>query len=577
MQNQSIRIRLKAFDHRLIDKSAQEIVDTAKRTGAQHLVDTLAANGAELCFGVPGESYLAVLDALVDVKDRLRFITCRHEAGAANMAEAHGKLTGRPGICMVTRGPGATHAAIGVHTAMQDSTPMILFIGQVARGMREREAFQEIEYRRFFADQAKWVAEIDDPARVPEFVARAYATAMNGRPGPVVLALPEDMLTQTAEADPAPYVSAARSAPAREDIAKVEELLKDAKAPLLLVGGGGWTRETQKYVRRFAQKNALPVAASFRAKDYVDNGWSHYAGDVGIGPNPKLADRVREADLLIALGPRLGEMTTSGYTLLTPPIARQKLVHIHQGADELGRVYQGELAIAASLEEAARALSTIRIDSPAWAGSAEAAHAEYEAFSAPVSVERGINLSKVFQTLFEMTRRDAIIANGAGNYAAWLHRFYRHRHYRTQLAPTSGAMGYGVPAAIAAKLAEPEREVISVNGDGCFMMCGQELATAVHHGANVIFIVVDNGAYGTIRMHQERDYPHRVSGTDLTNPDFAALAKAYGCHAETIEHEDDFPAALRRARRAGRPALIAIKGDVEEIAPGKTLTSVRGR
>lgn len=548
----------------------------ATRTGAQHLVDALLANGADMAFGVPGESYLAVLDALVDVEDRFRFITCRHEAGAANMAEAYGKLTGRPGICMVTRGPGATHAAVGVHTAYQDSTPMILLIGQVARGMREREAFQEIEYRRFFADQCKWVAEIDDPARVPEFMARAFATAMNGRPGPVVLALPEDMLVEEADAPGVPRADPARAAPAKGDIERLRAMLAGAKRPFVLFGGGGWNGQAVKDARRFVERNDLPVGCTFRAKDYYDNTGPNYAGDVGIGPNPALAKRVREADLVIALGPRLGEMTSSGYTLFTPPVARQPLVHIHPGAEELGRVFQPALAINASIPEAARVLRGIEVDSSAWAGQAAAAHGEFEAFSSPLEVAGGVNLSKVFTDLSDLVKKDTIVTNGAGNYAAWLHRFFKHRTWRTQLAPTSGAMGYGVPAAVAAKLVHPEREVISVNGDGCFMMCCQELATAMRYGANVIFIVVDNGAYGTIRMHQERDYPHRVSGTDLTNPDFKRFAESFGLHAQTIEHEDDFPAALKRARRAKRPAMIVIKGDVEAIAPGKTLSSVRG-
>jgi acetolactate synthase-1/2/3 large subunit len=547
-----------------------------ERSGAQHLVDALVAQGTDLAFGVPGESYLAVLDALVDAGDRIRFITCRHEAGAANMAEAYGKMTGRPGICMVTRGPGATHAAIGVHTAMQDSTPMILLIGQVARNMREREAFQEIEYRRFFADQCKWVAEIDDPARVPEFMARAYATAMNGRPGPVVLALPEDMLVETAEAAPVPRVEPARAAPSKDAIAEIKARLEAAQRPFLLLGGGGWDAAAVNDARLFAERNGLPVGCTFRAKDYYDNTRPNYAGDVGIAPNPKLAARVRDSDLVIALGPRLGEMTTSGYTLFEAPVPRQSLIHIHPGAEELGRVFQPALAVNASIGEAARMLKSIRVENPAWAGQAEAAHAEFEVFSTPVEVERGVNLSKVFAELSGLVKKDAIVTNGAGNYAAWLHRFFKHRSYRTQLAPTSGAMGYGVPAGVAAKIMAPEREVISVNGDGCFLMCGQELATAMHYGANVIFIVVDNGAYGTIRMHQEREYPNRVSGTDLTNPDFKKFAESFGLYATMIEHEDEFGAAFKRARRAKRPAMIVIRGDIETIAPGRTLSQVRG-
>jgi len=543
------------------------------RTGAQHLVDALADNGSDLIFGVPGESYLAVLDALVD-QPELRFITCRHEAAAANMAEAHGKLTGRPGVCMVTRGPGATHASVGVHTAFQDSTPMILLIGQVARSMRDREAFQEVDYRRFFADQTKWVAEIDDPARVPEYMARAYAVAMNGRPGPVALALPEDMLVETAEAVRCGRVTRSRAAPAKDDLDRFKLLLQSAERPIALLGGGGWSGDAVKSARRFVERNALPVACTFRAKDYFDNAHPNYAGDLGIAPNPALAARVRESDLVIAVGPRLGEMTSSGYSLFNSPLCEQPLVHIHPGAEELGRVYKAELAINATIPEACAALARIQVDSAAWAGEAHAANAAYRSFIEPVEVGDGVNLSEVFHWLSGALPRDAIVCNGAGNYAAWLHRFHQHRAYRTQLAPTSGAMGYGVPAAIAAKLAHPERVVVSVAGDGCFMMSAQELATAARYEANVIFLVVDNGAYGTIRMHQERDYPARKSGTDLTNPDFKKFAESFGCYARKVESADEFPNAFRAARRAGRPALIWIRGDVEAIAPGKRLSEL---
>jgi len=545
------------------------------RTGAQHLVDALADNGSDLIFGVPGESYLAVLDALVD-EPSLRFITCRHEAAAANMAEAHGKLTGRPGVCMVTRGPGATHASVGVHTAFQDSTPMILLIGQVARGMRDREAFQEIDYRRFFADQTKWAAEIDDPARVPEYMARAYATAMNGRPGPVALALPEDMLTQTAEALRCGRVTRARAAPAKEDLHRLKLQLQSAKRPIVLLGGGGWSQAAVKNAKRFVERNALPVACTFRAKDYADNAGSNYAGDLGIAPNPALAERVKTSDLVIAIGPRLGEMTSSGYSLFAPPRPVQPLIHIHPGAEELGRVYKAELSIQATIPEACAALARIQVDSTAWAGEAESANTAYREFIEPVDVSQGVNLSEVFSWLSRTLPRDAILCNGAGNYAAWLHRFHQHRRYRTQLAPTSGAMGYGVPAAIAAKLAHPERTVVSVSGDGCFLMSAQELATAARYGANVIFLVVDNGAYGTIRMHQERDYPARKSGTDLTNPDFKKFAESFGCYARKVTHSTEFPNAFRAAKRAGRPALIWIEGDVEAIAPGKRLSELGG-
>ncbi|MCC5981545.1 MAG: thiamine pyrophosphate-binding protein, partial [Oceanicaulis sp.] len=467
-----------------------------RQTGAEHLADALIANGAHMAFGVPGESYLALLDAIYEKGKDFRFITCRQEAGAANMAEAHGKLTGRPGICMVTRGPGATQASVGVHTAFQDSTPMILLIGQVARDMKDREAFQEVDYTHFFRDQCKWVAEIHDPARVPEYMARAFATAMNGRPGPVVLSLPEDMLTEIADAPAIRRVETAQAAPALGDIAKLEALLVRAKRPFVIFGGTKWSEETVEKARAFAENNALPVACSFRSKDHYNNMGPNYAGDLGVGPNPKLVERVKGADLLIVFGPRLGEMTTSGYTIFKPPVLEgQTLVHIHPGAQELGRVYQADLAINATVAAAADALSQIKVDSSAWTGEAAAAHEEFLAFSSVVEVKRGFNLSKMFCWLSENLPENAILTNGAGNYAAWLHRFYRHKQCRTQLGPTSGAMGYGVPAGIAAKLEKPDALVVSVNGDGCFLMCGQELATAAQYGANVIFIVADNSAY----------------------------------------------------------------------------------
>lgn len=547
-----------------------------RQTGAQHLADALVANGAHMAFGVPGESYLALLDAIYEKGKDFRFITCRQEAGAANMAEAHGKLTGRPGICMVTRGPGATQASVGVHTAFQDSTPMILLIGQVARDMKDREAFQEVDYTHFFRDQCKWVAEINDPARVPEYMARAFATAMNGRPGPVVLSLPEDMLTEVADAPAIRRVETAHAAPAPGDIAKLEKLLAKARRPFAIFGGTKWSEETVEKARAFAENNALPVACSFRSKDHYNNMGPNYAGDLGVAPNPKLVERVKGADLLIVFGPRLGEMTTSGYTIFNPPVLEgQTLVHIHPGAQELGRVYQPDLAINATVAAAADALSKIKVDSSAWAGEAAAAHEEFLAFSSVVEVKRGFNLSKMFCWLSENLPENAILTNGAGNYAAWLHRFYRHKQCRTQLGPTSGAMGYGVPAGIAAKLEKPDSLVVSVNGDGCFLMCGQELATAAQYGANVIFIVADNSAYGTIRMHQERDYPGRVSGTELKNPDFAAYAKSFGCEGIRVESFDEFPAAFEQAKTCGKPALLHLICDVEEIAPGRTISALR--
>ncbi len=540
------------------------------QSGAQHLVAALVANGASHGFCVPGESYLAVLDALVDVKDRFQLVTCRHEAAAANMAEAHGKLSGRPGIAFVTRGPGATHASIGVHTAFQDSTPMILFIGQVARDQRDREAFQEVDYRRFFAPLAKWVEEIDDAARVPEYVNRAFAIAMNGRPGPVVLSLPEDMLTDVVEATALPPAPKVEAAPRAEDMASLQALLNDAQNPLLLLGGSGWTPHAIADARRFIEAFELPVATSFRAKDLIDNRHRCYAGDVGIGPNPALAARVHEADLLIACGPRLGEMTTSGYSLLTPPLPQQKLVHVHAGAEELGRVYHPTLALQASMPQMARALMSL-IPQRRFSAQAAQAHADYQQWIVPHADGRGVNLSRIFAHLDEVLPQDAILCNGAGNYAGWLHRYYQHKGWKTQLAPTSGAMGYGLPAAIAAKIIHPERQVIAVAGDGCFMMAAPELATAVHHGAPVIVLVINNGQYGTIRMHQARDFPGRQSGTSLTNPDFIAFAKSFGFAAWRVEASDQFADIFAQAQRSKGPTLIEIITHPDDIAPGRTL------
>lgn len=546
------------------------------RTAAQTLVDCLVAQGATHAFCVPGESYLAVLDALHDVRDTLQLITCRHEAGAANMAEAHGKLTGRPGLCFVTRGPGATHAAIGVHTARQDSTPMILFIGQVARADRDREAFQEVDYRQMFGPLAKWVAEIEDPARMAEYVSRAYAIAMNGRPGPVVLALPEDMLV---EACPAPErrcerIEAANPAPAPAALARFRELLAESARPLVLLGGSGWSEAGLASLKDFAQANRLPVATTFRRKALFDNTHPNYAGDLGIGPNPKLAERVKQADLLIVFGSRLSEMTTSGYTLITPPVPRQPLIHIHPDPDELGKVYQPALAVASGLDEAAHALAGLTVDSSRWAGAAEKAHADYRNWVQPVAVGEGVNLSEVMAHLGSTLPHDAILTNGAGNFAAWLHRFYQHRRCRTQLAPTSGAMGYGVPAAVAAKIVHPERTVVCLAGDGDFMMTAQELATAVQYGANVIVLISNNGVYGTIRMHQDREYPGRVSGTELVNPDFVAFAAAFGCHAAKVERTEDFPAAFEAARQSNRPAVLELSVSARHIAPNKVLSDL---
>ncbi len=545
------------------------------RTGGQVLVDQLVLHGADLAFCVPGESYLAVLDALHDAP--IRLVTCRHEAAAANMADAYGKLTGRPGICLVTRGPGATHASIGVHTAQQDSTPLILLIGQVGRSMTEREAFQEIDYRRMFQPLAKWVAQIDRAERVPELLARAFTVATAGRPGPVVLALPEDMLVDEVEtADARPYVRV-RTHPGTGDLARLGELLATSERPLAIVGGGGWPAEAGRDITAFAEANGVPVGTSFRCQDYVDNRSPVYAGHVGVGIDPALAERVAAADLLLVVGSRLGEMTTGGYTLVEPPFPRQTLVHVHPGAEELGRVYQPTLPIHAGPAEfaaAAREACVPGTQAPSRRDWVESAHADFLATLEPVDVP-GLNLSVAMRTLRERLPDDAILCNGAGNFAVWAHRFFPFRSFRSQLAPTSGAMGYGVPAAIAAKIVHPERTVVCVAGDGDFLMSASELATAAHEGAAVVFLVVDNGMYGTIRMHQEREYPGRVTGTSLTNPDFAAFAASFGAYAELVERTEDFAAALGRALAAGGPALLHLRVDPQAITPNTTLAAIR--
>jgi acetolactate synthase I/II/III large subunit len=548
-----------------------------RTTGARHLVNTLVTQGVSHAFCVPGESYLQVLDALVDVPEHIELVTCRHEAAAANMAEAHGKLTGRPGICFVTRGPGATHASIGVHTAFQDSTPMILFIGQVARDDRDREAFQEVDYRAMFGPLAKWVAEIDSAARVPEYVARAFAVAMNGRPGPVVLALPEDMLDDEAEATDIPRLERNLTAPDPAKMKQLEGLLAKAERPMLLLGGPGWTTQAVQQISTFARNNALPVGTTFRAKDLIDNRSANYVGDVGIGPNPKLAVRVRDADLIIACGPRLGEMTTGGYTLMQPPVTTQKLVHIHPGAEELNSVFHPEIAIQSSIGPVVEALAAIKLSATPWAAETAQARLDYEEWITPLEDGASVNLSRIFYHISQEVPEDTIITNGAGNYAGWLHRFFQHAHgvdgtWKTQLAPTSGAMGYGVPAAIAAKIVYPHRTVISVAGDGCFLMSGNELATAVRYDARVIFIVVNNSQYGTIRMHQERHFPGRQSATALNNPDFAAYAESFGLAGFRVTQTDDFADAFAAAQNAGKPALIEIITDPNDIAPGRRLS-----
>ncbi|MET0319664.1 MAG: thiamine pyrophosphate-binding protein [Duganella sp.] len=555
------------------------------RTGGQILVDALKIHGVDTAFGVPGESYLDVLDALHD--SGIRFIINRQEGGAAFMADAYGKMTGQPGICFVTRGPGATNAAIGVHTAYQDSTPMILFIGQVGSDFLDREAFQEIDYRRMYGQMAKWVAQIDRADRIPEYLARAFQVATSGRPGPVVLALPEDMLTDLAAVADTGRYQPVQASPSAPQMATVRAMLEQAQRPLILLGGGGWNAQACADLQRFAENNGLPVACAFRFQDLLDNRHPHYVGDVGIGINPKLAARVRAADVILAIGPRLGEMTTGGYDLLTAPLPQQRLIHVHAHAEELGSVYQAELMIASGMPQFAAMLAQLAplqsAHAGAWRDSVTTARAELAAWQQQPPIfqdgQAPLDLWQVVQDLDRIAPHDVIITNGAGNYATWAHRFHRYGAMRTQLAPTSGAMGYSVPAGVAAKIIDPQRTVITFAGDGEYMMNGQELATAVQYRAGVVVIVFNNGMFGTIRMHQERDYPGRVSGTELHNPDFAALAAAYGGQGEVVTETAQFAPALERALAWANdqqlPALIELRYDGNLITPGATLATIR--
>lgn len=558
---------------------------------AGHLiVECLIEQGMEIAFGVPGESFLAVLDGFHAYRDRARFIVNRQEGGAAFMAEAHGKLTGRPGVCFVTRGPGATNASIGVHNAFQDSTPMVLFVGDVGSDFRDREAFQEVDYGSFFGPStkgfAKRVERIDDADRIPEYVARAFSTAMNGRPGPVVLVLPEDMLRTQTASRPLPRVDAVQPWSDPGSLRTLRELLLQSQRPLVIVGGGGWTTQAAQALQRFAENWRLPVANAFRFQDTFDNHHPLYAGDVGIAINPKLAQRVKDSDLIIAIGPRLGEMTTGGYTLLEAPKARQKLVHIHASAEELNRVYQADLAINAGMSAAARSLEVLSApNSLPWEEWAAQAHADYEAnlepqalAGMPAETPRGpVDMAEVVALLQKHLPPDAAITNGAGNFASWVHRYFRYhglaKGSKTQLAPTSGAMGYGVPAGIAANLATG-RVAFTIAGDGDFLMTGQELATASQHGGKSIIVLLNNGMFGTIRMHQEREYPERTSGTALRNPDFCGLARAYGYAAERVTETAQFEAALLRALAADTGTLIEIPLDPEVITTRGTLASI---
>lgn len=547
------------------------------RTGARLLVAALEAQGVAMAFGVPGESYLPVLDALHD--SGIRFITCRQEGGAAIMAEAQGKLTGRPGICFVTRGPGATNAAAGIHIAQQDATPMILFVGQVARDMRHRGAFQEVDYSAFFGSMTKWAVEIDDPARLPELVARAFRVACQGRPGPVVIALPEDMLAEVANVPDAPVAPAVEAYPDPAAITELARMLAGAERPLAILGGSGWTAETAAAFTSFAQAHQIPLAVEFRRQMLVDGTSTVYAGDLGFGANPALLRHVREADLILLLGGTMGEVPSQGYELLNIPAPRQPLVHVYPGAEELGRVYQASLSIQASPRAFVIAAlpALAHVAPPARSRWRQGANAAYRAWTDAVPANPGpVQMAEVVTALRALPA-DSVMCNGAGNYAIWLHRFHRYRTYGTQLAPTSGSMGYGLPAAVGAKLHVPDRIVVALAGDGCFLMHGQEFATAVQHGAAIVVVVIDNGMYGTIRMHQEREFPGRVLGTALHSPDFAALARAYGGVGFTVKERGQFQAAFDAAIASGRPALVHVRLDPEAITPTSTLSSIRAK
>jgi len=565
-------------------------VQSSSQIGGHLLVECLIAQGVTHAFGVPGESYLAALDGFHKYQDQIQFVTCRQEGGAAFMADAQGRLTGRPGVCFVTRGPGATNASIGVHTAFQDSTPMVLFVGDVATETRDREAFQEVDFCSFFGPSTKGMAKrverIDDASRIPEYVARAFATAMNGRPGPVVLVLPEDMLTHEVSSRPLPQLEPVQAWSDPGSLRELRELLLQAQRPFVIAGGGGWTPQSAQALQRFAENWQLPVGNAFRFQDTFDNFHPLYAGDVGIGINPKLAQRIKDSDLIIAIGPRLGEMTTSGYTLLEVPKPKQKLVHIHASAEELNRVYHADLAICASMNAAARSLEVLTAPSSvAWTDWAAQANADYLANTLPQtlaglpadSAQGLVNMPEVISVLQRHLPADAVLTNGAGNFASWVHRYYKHhgisKGFKTQLAPTVGAMGYGVPAGIAAAVLTG-RAVFTIAGDGDFLMNGQELATAAQHGAKTIVVLLNNGMYGTIRMHQERDFPTHNMGSHLNNPNFANLAKAYGYEGVRISKTEEFEPALTAALARNQGTLIEIMLDPEAITTRVTLSAI---
>ena len=548
------------------------------RTGGQILVDQLVLHGVDHLFCVPGESYLAALDALHDAD--IAVTVCRQEGGAAMMAEAYGKLTGKPGICFVTRGPGATNASPGLHIARQDSSPMILFVGQVARGMREREAFQELDYRAVFGTIAKWVTEVEDPARFPELVSRAFQVATSGRPGPVVIALPEDTLTDEAAVPDAPAFEPVETHPGPGQMAELQKLLWAAERPIAIIGGSRWSEDAVRRFTRFAERFALPVVCSFRRQMLFSAEHPCYAGDLGLGVNPKLTARIKDSDLVLLVGGRMSEIPSQSYTLFDIPTPRQPLVHVHPDPGEIGRVYRARLPVNASPNAFTAALEAVQPPNDVvWRDRTRAAHEEYLAWSdpKPIRLPGDLQMGPIMAHLREALPPDTIMTNGAGNFSAWVHRFWPFRHYATQLAPTSGSMGYSVPSAVAAKRLFPQRPVVCFAGDGDFLMNGQEFATAVQYDLPIVVVVLDNGMYGTIRMHQEREYPGRVSATMLKNPDFADYARAFGGHGERVERTQDFAPAFERAVKSGKPAILHCLIDPEAITPTTTLTAIRDK
>lgn len=543
------------------------------RHGGQVLVDQLVIHGVTRVFSVPGESFLAALDGLYDAG--IDNIVCRQEGGAAIMAEAHGKMTGKPGILFVTRGPGATNASAGLHVAKQDSTPMIAFVGQIALGHRDREAFQEVDYRAVFGPMVKWAAEVESTDRLPEYISRAFHVATSGRPGPVVLALPEDVLSALTDAPDIPSVAPMPAAVSAAQVSAIADALAGAERPLVLAGGSDWDEQAAADLARFAENFDLPVTVSFRRQGHMDNRHPNYAGDLAVGMNPKLGERLKAADVLLVLGSRLGDIPTNGYELMDPANPKKKIIHVYPDPDELGRVFRPDLGIAVQAKQMVAALAEVNGPKGGWGDWTRSARAEYEAWIAPKETPGAVKMEQVIHWLSGNLPDDAVLTNGAGNYAAFLHRYYQFKRFGTQLAPTSGSMGYGFPAAVAASLQHPDRQVVCLAGDGCFQMTLNEMSTAVQHGAKPIVVVANNGRYGTIRMHQEKTYPGRVSGTNLANPDFAALARAYGGHGEVVEATADFGPAYLRCVASGLPSIIELKLDPEALSTGMTLSETR--